>query len=231
MPDQRPEVTVDSAGSRRLASQLLDADASETTEWLESLDAVVDHAGRNRAHYLMLSVLQRARERQVGVPDVGTTDYINTIPPEMEPTFPGDESIERRIRAFVRWNAAIMVHRAQRPGIEVGGHISTYASAAALYEVGFNHFFRGRGMRVVVTRSTSRAMHPLASTLARSSKGASPRTNSTDSDKRSPQTGRGAVYRPTRTRVGCRTSGSFPPSRWDSRPSTRSTRHGSTGTC
>ncbi|MBB4906053.1 pyruvate dehydrogenase E1 component [Actinophytocola algeriensis] len=72
-----------------------------------------------------------------------STDYVNTIPPELEPSFPGDERIERRIRAYIRWNAAVMVHRAQRPGVGVGGHISTYASAASLYEVGFNHFFLG----------------------------------------------------------------------------------------
>ena len=126
-----------------LPSQLLDLDPAETQEWRESLDAVVDHAGANRARYLMLSMLQRARERHVGVPGLHSTDYINTIPPALEPPFPGDEDIERRIRAYIRWNAAIMVHRAQRPGIGVGGHISTYASAASLYEVGFNHFFRG----------------------------------------------------------------------------------------
>ena len=113
-------------------------------EWLESLDAVVEHAGRNRARFLMLSLLQRAREKQVGVPSLRSTDYINTIPPEAEPWFPGDEDVERRIRAYNRWNAAIMVHRAQRPGIGVGGHISTYASSASFYEVGFNHFFRGK---------------------------------------------------------------------------------------
>ena len=92
----------------------------------------------------MLKLLERAREHQVGVPGLRSTDYINTIPPEREPWFPGDEFVERRIRAYNRWNAAIMVHRAQRPGIEVGGHISTYASSASLYEVGFNHFFRGK---------------------------------------------------------------------------------------
>ena len=127
-----------------LPSQLPDIDPDETAEWLESLDAVVDNAGRNRARYLMLSLLQRAREKQVGVPSLRSTDYINTIPPEREPWFPGDEHVERRIRAYIRWNAAIMVHRAQRPGIGVGGHISTYASSASLYEVGFNHFFRGK---------------------------------------------------------------------------------------
>jgi pyruvate dehydrogenase complex dehydrogenase (E1) component len=77
------------------------------------------------------------------VPDLHSTDYINTIAPTLEPPFPGDEDVERRIRAHIRWNAAIMVHRAQRPSVGVGGHISTYAWAASLYEVGFNHFFRG----------------------------------------------------------------------------------------
>ena len=91
----------------------------------------------------MLKLLERAREMQVGVPSLTATDYINTIPPEQEPWFPGDEEVERRYRAYLRWNAAVMVHRAQRPGIGVGGHISTYASAATLYEVGFNHFWRG----------------------------------------------------------------------------------------
>src|SRR5258708_7542294 len=92
----------------------------------------------------MLRLVERARERQVGVPPLTTTDYINTITPEAEPWFPGDEHVERRIRAYMRWNAAMLVHRAQRPGIGVGGHISTYASSASLYEVGFNHFFRGK---------------------------------------------------------------------------------------
>ncbi|CAN5269215.1 pyruvate dehydrogenase (acetyl-transferring), homodimeric type [soil metagenome] len=127
-----------------LPSQLPDGDPEETGEWLDSLDAVVDHAGRDRARYLMLRLLERSREQHVGVPALRSTDYINTIPPEREPDFPGDELTERRIRAYIRWNAAIMVHRAQRPGIGVGGHISSYASSASLYEVGFNHFFRGK---------------------------------------------------------------------------------------
>ncbi|GAB7191302.1 pyruvate dehydrogenase (acetyl-transferring), homodimeric type [Kineococcus sp. NUM-3379] len=127
-----------------LPSQLPDIDPDETAEWLASLDAVVDERGQNRARYLMLQLLQRARERQVGVPSLTATDYINTIGPEQEPWFPGDEEVERRYRAWIRWNAAIMVHRAQRPGIGVGGHLSSYASSATLYEVGFNHFFRGK---------------------------------------------------------------------------------------
>jgi pyruvate dehydrogenase E1 component len=127
-----------------LPSQLPDIDPQETLEWIESLDGVIDERGRQRARYVMLRLLERARERQVGVPPLTTTDYINTIPPEREPWFPGDEYRERRIRAYIRWNAAIMVHRGQRPGIGAGGHISTYASSASLYEVGFNHFFRGK---------------------------------------------------------------------------------------
>jgi len=127
-----------------LPNQYVDTDPEETSEWLESFDAVVDNIGNNRARLLMLSLMRRASERNIGIPTLRSTDYINTIPPEREPEFPGDEFIERRIRAYCRWNAAIMVHRAQRPGIGVGGHISTYASSASLYEVGFNHFFKGQ---------------------------------------------------------------------------------------
>src|SRR3954469_12739844 len=127
-----------------LPSQLPDIDPDETREWLESLDTVIKTEGRSRARYLMLRLLERAREQQVGVPGLRSTDYINTIPPEREPWFPGDEYVERRIRAYIRWNAAIMVSRANRPELSVGGHIATYASAASLYEVGFNHFFRGK---------------------------------------------------------------------------------------
>jgi pyruvate dehydrogenase E1 component len=127
-----------------LPSQLPDIDPDETQEWLASLDAAVSQRGRDRARYLMLALLQRAREKGVGVPSLSSTDYINTIPPEREPWFPGDEDAERAYRRWIRWNAAVMVHRAQRPGVGVGGHISTYASSATLYEVGFNHFFRGK---------------------------------------------------------------------------------------
>jgi len=124
--------------------QLVDTDPAETAEWQASFDAALKNAGPVRARYLMLKLLQRAHEENIGISSLRTTDYINTITPENEPTFPGDEAIERRIRAFVRWNAAMLVHRAQRPGIGVGGHISSFASSASLYEVGFNHFFRGQ---------------------------------------------------------------------------------------
>ena len=121
----------------------LDSDPDETAEWRESLQQLVDARGHERGREIMLSLLKESKELHLGVPMVPTTDYINTIAPDAEPEFPGDEELERRYRAWIRWNAAITVHRAQRPGIAVGGHISTYASSAALYEVGFNHFFRG----------------------------------------------------------------------------------------
>nr|WP_207950203.1 pyruvate dehydrogenase (acetyl-transferring), homodimeric type [Nocardioides ochotonae] len=127
-----------------MPTQLPDIDPDETADWLASFDALVDERGRSRARYMMLRLLERAREMQVGVPALRSTDYINTIPPEREPWFPGDEEIERRIRAFIRWNAAVMVSSANRKGLEVGGHIATYQSSASLYEVGFNHFFRGK---------------------------------------------------------------------------------------
>jgi pyruvate dehydrogenase E1 component len=121
----------------------MDSDPEETREWAESLDGLVREHGHQRGREIMLSLLKRSKELHLGVPMVPTTDYLNTIAPENEPAFPGDEDIERRYRAWIRWNAAITVHRAQRPGISVGGHISTYASSASLYEVGHNHFFRG----------------------------------------------------------------------------------------
>ncbi|MGO9873153.1 MAG: pyruvate dehydrogenase (acetyl-transferring), homodimeric type [Acidimicrobiia bacterium] len=124
--------------------QLPDIDQAETTEWLDSLDAVVDSRGKARAHYLLARLMERARDKGVGVPLMVQTDYINTIPREQEPWFPGDEYVERRIRAFIRWNAVMMVDRANHRFDGLGGHLSTYASAAALYEVGFNHFFRGK---------------------------------------------------------------------------------------
>jgi pyruvate dehydrogenase E1 component len=124
--------------------QLPDIDPQETDEWLDSLDSVVDMRGKARARYLLTRLMERAREQGVGVPSAVSTPYLNTIPPEREPWFPGDEYLERRIRAFVRWNAVVMVARANRRFDGLGGHLSTYASAASLYEVGFNHFFHGK---------------------------------------------------------------------------------------
>ncbi len=124
--------------------QLPDVDPQETKEWLESLDAVIAAEGRSRARYLLARLMERAREQAVGVPAMVTTDYINTIPAEQEPWFPGDETLERRIRAHIRWNAMAMVDRSNHRFDALGGHLSTFASAAALYDVGFNHFFRGK---------------------------------------------------------------------------------------
>lgn len=127
-----------------LPTNLPDIDSEETAEWLESLDMMIDGDGRNRARYIMLRLLERARDQHLGLPSLTATDYVNTIPAEQEPWYPGDVDLERKFRRLLRWNAAIMVHRAQRPGVGVGGHISSYASSATLYEVGFNHFFRGK---------------------------------------------------------------------------------------
>ncbi len=124
--------------------QLPDIDRSETQEWLDSLDAVIDAKGDARAHYILARLLERARDKGVAVPAMVQTDYINSIPAGEEPWFPGDEHIERRIRAMVRWNAVAMVDRANHRFDGLGGHLSTYASASSLYEVGFNHFFHGK---------------------------------------------------------------------------------------
>jgi pyruvate dehydrogenase E1 component len=124
--------------------QLPDADPDETGEWLESLESLVAGEGTVRARFVIGKLLERARRLQVPVPSLVSTPYINTIPPDQEPWFPGDEEMERRIRRIVRWNAAVMVTRANKKSEGIGGHLSTYASAASLYEVGFNHFFRGK---------------------------------------------------------------------------------------
>jgi pyruvate dehydrogenase E1 component len=124
--------------------QLPDIDESETSDWIESLDQVVEDEGETRARFLLFKLLKRARMLQVGLPPLTNTRYINTISPEQEPFFPGDEQLERRIRRLIRWNAVAMVLRANGRYAGIGGHLATYASAASLYEVGFNHFFRGK---------------------------------------------------------------------------------------
>jgi len=124
--------------------QLPDIDPVETQEWLDSLDGVVDGAGPDRARFIIYKLLKRARQLQVGLPPLTQTRYVNTISTEQEPDFPGDEAMEHRIRRMIRWNALAMVLRANTQFEGIGGHLSTYASAATLYEVGFNHFFRGR---------------------------------------------------------------------------------------
>ncbi|OEV01750.1 pyruvate dehydrogenase [Streptomyces oceani] len=122
--------------------QLPDRDPQETAEWRESLGAVTAHAGEERAAYLMRRTLEHGRNTGLALPGLLETDYLNTIPTAAEPQFPGDEAMESRITAWNRWNAAAMVTRGSRLGL--GGHIATFASAAWLYEIGFQHFFRGK---------------------------------------------------------------------------------------
>ena len=124
--------------------QLPDIDPDETDDWMASLDQVVAEEGEARARFIIYKLLKRARQLQVGLPPLTQTRYINTISPEQEPAFPGDEEMERRIRRLIRWNAVAMVLRANNQFSGIGGHLATYASAATLYEVGFNHFFRGK---------------------------------------------------------------------------------------
>ena len=124
--------------------QLPDTNPAETQEWLESIDAVMGAEGPSRARFLMAKLIERAREQGVGVPASVSTPYINTIPVEGQEPMPGSNELERRIKSLVRWNALAMVVRANREEAGIGGHISTYASAVTLYEVGFNHFFRAR---------------------------------------------------------------------------------------
>jgi pyruvate dehydrogenase E1 component len=124
--------------------QLPDPDPAETQDWIDSLDAVIRENGKPRARFLIRKMLKRARMLNVGIPELVQTPYINTISPEQEPPFPGDEAMEKRIRRMIRWNAVVMVTRANKHFEGIGGHISTYASSASLYEVGFNHFFRGK---------------------------------------------------------------------------------------
>ena len=117
-----------------------DTDAQETKEWLEALAAVVEHEGPERAHYLIESLIAAAREEGVNIPYSANTAYINTIPVEQQPSYPGDPDMEIKIHSYIRWNAMAMVVRANK-STNVGGHIASFASAAALYDVGFSHFW------------------------------------------------------------------------------------------
>ena len=128
----------------RFVQQLPDTDPTETKEWLDSLDQLIAIEGKTRARYVLSRMLMRAREQQVGIPATINTPYVNTIPTGEQAWFPGDDALEKRIRRFIRWNAAVMVVRANHAAEGIGGHLSTFASSAALYEVGFNHFFRGK---------------------------------------------------------------------------------------
>ena len=120
-----------------------DIDTVETREWLDSLDWVLQHGGPDRVKFLLRQLKQKAIRGGVDIPFTANTPYVNTIPPGRQPSFPGDRELERRVKSLIRWNAMAMVVRANKYDEGIGGHIATYASSATLYEVGFNHFFRG----------------------------------------------------------------------------------------
>ncbi|MFW5840766.1 MAG: pyruvate dehydrogenase (acetyl-transferring), homodimeric type, partial [Planctomycetota bacterium] len=121
-----------------------DRNPCESAEWLESLDFALEDGGEDRVRFLFQRLAEHAHRRGVELPFTANTPYINTIPAEKQPVYPGNRELERRIKSIIRWNAMAMVVRANREEAGIGGHISTFASAATLYEVGFNHFFRGR---------------------------------------------------------------------------------------
>lgn len=120
-----------------------DLDPVETGEWLESIDSVLSQHGPERAHFLLNKMIDFARRSGAYLPYSPNTAYLNTIATGRQPEYPGDRALERRIEAYIRWNAMAMVVRANRISTDYGGHISSYASSATLYEVGFNHFWRG----------------------------------------------------------------------------------------
>ncbi|HJS14743.1 MAG TPA: pyruvate dehydrogenase (acetyl-transferring), homodimeric type [Rheinheimera sp.] len=120
----------------------IDIDALETKEWLEALESVVRTEGVERAQFLLEQVLEQARLEGVDMPTGITTNYINTIPPQQEPAYPGDVNLEKRIRSVIRWNAIMIVLRASKKELDLGGHMASYQSSAAFYETCFNHFFR-----------------------------------------------------------------------------------------
>ncbi len=119
-----------------------DIDSQETQEWLEAMAAVIEKEGIERAHFLLEQLIEEARHAGANLPYSANTAYVNTIPAHLEKPNPGDQSIESRIRSYIRWNAAAMVVRANRKSSELGGHLASFASAATLYDVGFNHFWR-----------------------------------------------------------------------------------------
>ncbi len=130
--------------SRIILTDNNDIDPLETKEWIDSLNAVVDNVGNERAHFLLRQLIDQSYRKGSRIPFIQNTPYINTIPPDEEEKSPGDQNIERKIRSLIRWNAAAMVVRANKKFPELGGHIGTFASAATLYDVGMNHFWRAK---------------------------------------------------------------------------------------
>src|SRR5262245_25656649 len=127
------------------AGNLADLESIESKEWFDSLDYVLQNSGPSRAGQLLQELSEQARRRGIRLPFSANTPYVNSLTAEQEVPFPGSQEIERRIKSLIRWNAIAMVLRANKHEAGIGGHISTFASAATLYEVGFNHFFRAGG--------------------------------------------------------------------------------------
>jgi hypothetical protein len=197
----------------------------ENREWRESLEYVLRVEGPERVEELLRHLDEYLYLQGFFPQNRLNTPYLNTIPKELEPPYPGDLGMELRIANILRWNAAMMVARANKKADGIGGHISTYASIAELYEVGFNHFFRGRGRVWTGTWSSSRATPPPVSMPGPSWRAGFPRRTWRTSGGRSTPRWRGdGGFPATPTPGSCRTSGSFPRCPWawgPSRPSIR----------
>ena len=171
-----PALALDNPTQPALPTLADDSDPTETAEWLDALESVFRVAGGERAEFILSALGRKAKDLGV-VPDVlPFGPYRNTIPLEKQGPFPGDLDMETRITAIIRWNALAMVMRANASHGELGGHVASYASAAEIFEVGFNHFFRGADDSTAAMSSSSNLTQPPASTLALSSKAASPRS-------------------------------------------------------
>ena len=190
----------------------IDLDRVESLEWLESLDYVLQTSGPGRVRQLIAQLQAHARGKGVRLPFAENTPYINTIPPDQQPPYPGSDELEHRIRNIIRWNAMAMVVRANTADKSLGGHIATYASVCNLYEVGFNHFFRGRATGTTATRSSSSPILRRASTPGRLSRGGSTSSTWTTSGG---NCARAAACRPIPIRGSCPISGCFPRLPWD----------------
>ena len=126
-----------------MTTNFQDMDPQESQEWLDALAAVIEFEGSEKAQHLIASLIEAARKHGIDTPYSANTPYINTIPKEDQPVYPGDLRLEQRLRALIRWNAMAMVVKANKAHDGIGGHIGSYASSSTLYEVGYNHFFKG----------------------------------------------------------------------------------------
>jgi pyruvate dehydrogenase E1 component len=206
--------------------QIPDADPTETARLIGEIERSIAAHGPERAKLLLMRLLARARDLGVDLPTLATTPYINTIKTSDEPTFPGDEAMETRIRHIIRWNAAAMVLRANKTHAGIGGHLATYASAASLYEVGFNHFFRGKqgsaGDQIFYQGHAAPGIYSRAYLEGRIS--------APQLDRYRQETAGHGGLPSYRMHASCQTSGSFQPSPWASAVSVRSIRRATTAT-